>query len=29
MATTINKLIPGFVQICNTDSKDIQMYATN
>lgn len=29
MATTINKLIPGIVQICNTDSKEIQMYATN
>jgi hypothetical protein len=29
MATTINKLIPGFVQICNTESKEIQMYATN
>jgi len=29
MATTINKLIPGIMQICNTDSKEIQMYATN
>ena len=29
MATTLNKLIPGIVQICNTDSKEIQMYATN
>ena len=29
MASTINKLIPGIVQICNTDSKEIQMYATN
>ncbi len=26
MATTINKLIPGIVQICNSDSKEIQMY---
>ena len=26
MATTINKLIPGIVQICNTDTKEIQMY---
>lgn len=25
MATTINKLIPGIVQICNTDTKEIQM----
>jgi len=29
MATTINKLIPGILQICNTDSKEIQMYETN
>ena len=29
MATTLNKLIPGIVQICNTDSKEIQMYETN
>ena len=29
MATIINKLIPGIVQICNTDSKEIQMYETN
>ena len=28
MAATINKLIPGIVQICNTDSKEIQMYDT-
>jgi hypothetical protein len=26
MATTINKLFPGIVQICNTDTKEIQMY---
>ena len=29
MATTLNKLIPGIVKICNTDSKEIQMYETN
>ena len=26
MATTINILLPGIVQICNTDTKEIQMY---
>jgi Zn-dependent M28 family amino/carboxypeptidase len=29
MATTINKLIPGIVQICSSDSKEIQMYETS
>lgn len=29
MATTINKLFPGIVQICNTDTKEIQMYETS
>lgn len=26
MATTINKLIPGIVHLCNSDTKEIQMY---
>ena len=29
MATFINKLIPGIVDICNTNSKEIQMYETS
>ena len=27
--TFINKLIPGIVDICNTNSKEIQMYETS
>jgi hypothetical protein len=29
MTSIINKLLPGVVQICNTDSKEIKMYGSS